>query len=213
MKTTKIRCGFYILIVQFMVLFPIAQGNEFRSARRATSAGGDDLRKFQSDIVKEINNQRRAYSEDLRILQQQRQVLLNELKSHAEVIGDLSTELVALRNRIAKLESRNSGALGDFQSKLNELKALIKEESRRNQKTYQNALDDMASELVELDRSGEDVADQDIASGQLYKVVEGDTLGSIAKAFGVSLGNLKKANNLESDLILIDQLLKIPQQD
>ncbi|MCW8885749.1 MAG: N-acetylmuramoyl-L-alanine amidase [Motiliproteus sp.] len=43
-----------------------------------------------------------------------------------------------------------------------------------------------------------------------YKVVSGDTLSVIAQRNGVSLGRLRKANKLKSDVIRIGQVLQIP---
>ncbi len=43
-----------------------------------------------------------------------------------------------------------------------------------------------------------------------YAVVSGDTLASIAKKFDISVDTIKWANNLKSDTIKPDQILKIP---
>jgi len=43
----------------------------------------------------------------------------------------------------------------------------------------------------------------------LYTVKEGDTLGKIASRFSVGVGFIKKLNGLKSDVILVDQKLKI----
>ena len=43
-----------------------------------------------------------------------------------------------------------------------------------------------------------------------YKVNEGDTLASIAKKFDISVETIKWANDLKSDTIKVNQILKIP---
>ena len=43
-----------------------------------------------------------------------------------------------------------------------------------------------------------------------YKVKKGDTLGKIAIGLNTSVGELKRANNLSSDLIQVGQKLTIP---
>lgn len=43
-----------------------------------------------------------------------------------------------------------------------------------------------------------------------YKVVEGDTLASIAQKFGVSVDTIKWANDMDDDMITPDDILKIP---
>lgn len=50
-------------------------------------------------------------------------------------------------------------------------------------------------------------------SGNYYTVQRGDSLWSIAKKFGVTVNDLKDANNLSSNTLSIGQLLKIPTQE
>ncbi|WP_109125138.1 substrate-binding domain-containing protein [Dyella sp. C11] len=47
------------------------------------------------------------------------------------------------------------------------------------------------------------------AAGQTYTVSKGDTLGTIAKKYSVSVADLKKWNDLSSDNVKIDQVLKV----
>ncbi len=47
-------------------------------------------------------------------------------------------------------------------------------------------------------------------AGNPYLVQSGDTLGAIARAHGISVGDLKRANNLSSDVIRIGQTLHTP---
>ncbi len=44
-----------------------------------------------------------------------------------------------------------------------------------------------------------------------HKVARGDTLSSIASRYGVSVGDLKRVNNLKSDVAPLDRTLTIPQ--
>jgi murein DD-endopeptidase MepM/ murein hydrolase activator NlpD len=45
----------------------------------------------------------------------------------------------------------------------------------------------------------------------LHKVRRGDTLSEIAQSYGVTVGDIKRANQLKGDLIRVDQQLIIPQ--
>ncbi|MEM9161413.1 MAG: LysM peptidoglycan-binding domain-containing protein, partial [Verrucomicrobiota bacterium] len=47
--------------------------------------------------------------------------------------------------------------------------------------------------------------------GKTYRIQKGDTLSSIAKRNGVSVGDLKRANGLRSDTIIAGQSLEIPE--
>ena len=52
-----------------------------------------------------------------------------------------------------------------------------------------------------------------VPGGNYYTVKSGDSLWSIAKKLGVSVDELKSANNLTSSLLSIGQVLKIPSKD
>jgi len=47
-------------------------------------------------------------------------------------------------------------------------------------------------------------------SGRTYKVVRGDNLSKIGQRYGVSVADLKRANNLTSDTIVEGRTLNIP---
>lgn len=49
-----------------------------------------------------------------------------------------------------------------------------------------------------------------LSAGNTYTVKRGDTLGSIALTHAISVGDLKRANNLSGDLISIGQKLAVP---
>lgn len=51
------------------------------------------------------------------------------------------------------------------------------------------------------------------ASSDLHVVRRGETLSSIARAYGTTVGALKQANNLKSSAIFVGQRLKVPSDD
>lgn len=59
------------------------------------------------------------------------------------------------------------------------------------------------------DESGSAVVSSDKTNGSIYRVRRGDTLWSISKSNGVSVGNLKNLNNLRSNKIKVGQELRL----
>ena len=53
---------------------------------------------------------------------------------------------------------------------------------------------------------------QKLVAGQSYKIKKGDTLGSIAAKFGVSINQLKKQNNLKSNTLTVGNSIQIPPE-
>jgi len=45
-----------------------------------------------------------------------------------------------------------------------------------------------------------------------YKVKKGDSLGKIARKYGIDYSKIMKINNLKSSIIRVGQILKIPQE-
>ena len=171
----------------------------------------DEFVQFKTEIIKEINKQRLAYSHDLKLLQQQRASILSDVQGYSNVMSDHTSEVLALKRRISELENKNADMMKLFRGKFGKLEQLMKEISSQNEQAYKHVIREVTAELTKIERK---VFSDGISaeSHQLYKVVAGDTLGSIAKAFGVSLKMLKAINQLENDLILVDQELKIPDE-
>lgn len=63
------------------------------------------------------------------------------------------------------------------------------------------------------DTTVEEIEPPVISSGVSYVVVKGDNLYSIANKYGVSVDDIKKANNLTSNTLQIGQVLNIPGTD
>ena len=58
---------------------------------------------------------------------------------------------------------------------------------------------------------GQELVIPETSKSTTYTVKSGDSLYSIADKFGVSVSNLKKVNNLISNLLSIGQILVIPK--
>ena len=83
--------------------------------------------------------------------------------------------------------------------------------STSNLKAANNLTGDLIKVGQKLSIPSQGVANAtSIANGMSYTVKGGDTLGSIALTNGISVGELKRANNLSSDMIHIGQKLQVP---
>ena len=171
---------------------------------------------FRNQIINDINKQRAAYNEDLRILKRQGNACANEIQSLSEVIQDLLAQISQMKSKIGSLEQENAQLNSKLNSNINKLGALINEERSARQKADQNVIREVSVELSNASRRTDrksHAGDAGSGIGQthhLYEVVKGDTLGAIAKAFNVSLNRLKTLNNLKSDTIYVGQKLKVP---
>ena len=73
---------------------------------------------------------------------------------------------------------------------------------KNNWQTYTDAVVDAVLEYLGVTSGGES-----------YTVKSGDSLWSIAKKFGISVEELKSANNLSGNLLSVGQTLKIPREE
>ena len=171
----------------------------------------DEFVQFKTEIIKEINKQRLAYSHDLKLLQQQRASILSDVQDYSNVMSDHTSEIIALKRRISELEKENADTMRLFKGKFGKLEQFVKETNSKNEQAYEHVIREVTAELTKIEKKvfSDRISTED---HRLYKVVAGDTLGSIAKAFGVSLKMLKAINQLENDLIFVDQELKIPDE-
>ncbi len=168
---------------------------------------------FRNEIIEEINKQRLSYTEDMRFLQEQRVALSEEVSSYSEIVDNLTNKIHKQNQLIDDLRQENNSNKADFETKLNELLNIIKSDREKNQMAHETILQEILAQLDDINKPKEVHSTPELNSHKLYKIVKGDTLGSIANAFGVPLQVLKKFNNLESDLIGIDQVLKIPVKE
>jgi peptidoglycan DL-endopeptidase LytF len=64
---------------------------------------------------------------------------------------------------------------------------------------------------AEITGNNQPVQANDISSPILYQVISGDTLWTLSRKFNTSVDDLKKANKLSSDRLMINQQLIIPK--
>lgn len=132
-----------------------------------------------------------------------------QLRAVQDENAELETRVIALERKIADLQETN-------QKLLNEI-AAVKRQSAADAdaheaqlKAINSKLDKLASmppPAVTVPTPVSTADDYDI-----YEVQKGATLSVIAKAYQVTVQDIKKANNLKSDMLQVGQKLKIPRK-
>lgn len=132
-----------------------------------------------------------------------------QLRAVQDENAELETRVIELERRIAALQETN-------QKLLNEI-AAVKRQSAADAdaheaqlKAINSKLDKLASmppPAVTVPTPVSTADDYDI-----YEVQKGATLSVIAKAYNVTVQDIKKANNLKSDMLQVGQKLKIPRK-
>ena len=184
----------------------------------AQDGGAVEMRAFKDEIIHEINAQRAAYREDLRVRDKQ----LNELSGELQAWSDYAT---AMQKQLKRLESQQqSVTLGSQQFALRlaeNIEALdqrIEAETKSRDAADRKLAESIMSLLVArtalaptpVPRQVPDT-NQPEADDRVYTVAKGDTLSAIALAFNTSVATIKERNSLESNLIIIGQKLYIPE--
>ena len=138
-----------------------------------------------------------------------------QLRAVQDENAELETRVIALERRIAELQETN-------QKLLNEI-AVVKRQSAADadareaqMKAILSKIDKLAATPVPVATVPAPVSTAD--DHDIYEVQKGATLSVIAKAYSEAYGKtvtvqeIKKANNLKSDLLQVGQKLKIPRK-
>jgi len=156
--------------------------------------------------------------------------LMTIVKNNEAAINSLSQQVTYLQDRCSSLElqvnqlkqalaaerQNNSQARSDMVA----LKQQLGEEKAQMQKSLNTAVDKIANETskavsyaVKSSKNVQTNVSNTPAAGKfyVYKVQEGATLMTIAKAYKVSVESIKKANKLKSNTLFVGQTLYIPK--
>ena len=158
-------------------------------ARYSTCTAEDQTVSQSVGVLDEKVSKLMAQSEDLQFRYQQLQ----------KTIDKLQTDLVELRKAVAA-----SG--GDSPTDLKRLEDRIAAVDAARQKDRQAIIDQLAKELAG-GSSGKTPVKTD---GKEHIVQKGENLTAIAHQYGVSVADLKKANNLTGTDIKVGQKLILP---
>lgn len=172
----------------------------------------DDLRHdincFQAEL-QILDGRIRYYENTLTTLKQQ------DLEKQQNKIDQLSSQIQALEKKWALMEktqtvdakelqtlsshaNETTAALAQFKDRIGELEQDISSQNRK------------FDEISKLKGHIENLAKGFQGEFKLYRVKPGDSLEKIARAHKTAVEKIKKLNDLDQDLIVIGQELKIP---
>ncbi len=144
--------------------------------------------------------------------QQHLEKIQNKLDILAKQLTNIETKSNAFENnynssnsditQLSNHANETTLALTQHKQKINELENLLLTQNQR------------LNELAKIKITLEDIVKTmktDSSNYFIYKVKSKDSLEKIAKANNVTVESLKKLNNLENDLIVVGQEIKIPK--
>ena len=130
------------------------------------------------------------------------------LKQVQDENAELETRMIELERKIASLQETNKQLL-------NEISA-VKRQSAADADAREAQMKAILSKIDKLAATPAPVTvPAPVATApeyDIYEVQKGATLSVIATAYGVTVQDIKKANNLKSDMLQIGQKLKIPRK-
>lgn len=142
---------------------------------------------------------------------------LNRLRADVEALQfnqeKMQKQIADLQTQMLNLRQAGTGASA---SDLQALETKIKAVDAAREKDRQVILDQLAKELANLSGSRAGMTPSTppratSADAKEHVVQKGETLTAIAKQHGVTVADLKKANNLSSDDLKVGQKLTIPK--
>ena len=132
-----------------------------------------------------------------------------QLRAVQDENAELETRIIELERRISSLQETNQKLANDLAA-VKRQSALDAEAHQKQMNAILSKLDQLAAAPVPTAAVPTPVSTAD--DYEIYEVQKGATLYVIAQAYGVTVQDIKKANNLKSDVLQIGQKLKIPKK-
>ena len=131
-----------------------------------------------------------------------------QLKSVQDENAELETRVIELERKIASLQETNKQLLNEI--------AAVKRQSAADADAREAQMKAILTKIDKLAATPVTVTVPTPVSTapeyDIYEVQKGATLSVIAKAYEVTVDDIRKANNLKSDVLQIGQKLKIPRK-
>ena len=137
-----------------------------------------------------------------------------QLRAVQDENAELETRIIELERKIASLQETNKQLLNEI-SAVKRQSAADADAREAQMKAILSKIDKLAATPVPVATVPTPVSTA--ADYDIYEVQKGATLSVIAKAYStdgrvVTVDDIKKANNLKSDVLQIGQKLKIPRK-
>lgn len=200
-----------------------------------TTSGNTNANR-QSQEIQHLKRIHAIQTRNNQVLKRQLASARENAKLHQEQVLKLSAKVDSLQDRfarfdqivtplerrLAKLESDNS----QLSRQIDAVKRDLEAEKSMRHKDLQNFSEQMAKETASAINQATSSLSQPspppstsgngipVGPGEFYqhKVERGHTLSVIAKAYKVSVSDIKRANKLDSDVIRVGQILYVPKK-
>ena len=145
--------------------------------------------RYYEDLIGNLAQQVRSMQDENARLSASVQNLQRQLESIARSNELMTKDISELRKTISQNAEKRDRQLSDFAAKLNAAASVPVNQP--------------------LPRSG---GDGFVTDYEEYVVQKGATLTAIAKAYGVTVDSIRRANNMKSDMLRVGEKLKIPRK-
>ncbi len=132
-----------------------------------------------------------------------------QLRAVQDENAELETRVIELERKIASLQETNQKLLNEIAS-VKRQSAADADAREAQMKAILSKIDKLAATPAPATTVPTPVSVAD--DYDIYEVQKGATLSVIAKAYNVTVQDIKKANNLKSDMLQVGQKLKIPRK-
>ena len=142
-----------------------------------------------------------------------------QLRAVQDENAELETRIIELERKLASLQETNKQLVNE----ITQVKRQAATDAEKHEKQMKNVEAQMKNISSKIDKLAATLtAAPPVPSTptpvstaveyDIYEVQKGATLSVIAQAYGVTVQDIKKANNLKSDMLQIGQKLKIPRK-
>lgn len=177
------------------------------------------------DVVNQHSEEIASLRADVNTLAEDRQRMINQLEAQRQEAAQVNLQVRQLQERLDLAEKQVAAGDATYRQKLQDLQRTITAESRLRETAIQDVVkavsQEVASKTNEIQEQQQQLMKSLAAAAKAaeaaapqyeYVVQKGDTLAAIAKAAGVPVTSLQKANGLKGTILPVGMKLVIPKK-